>query len=86
MCLQPVAVILCPGWEKVQTVLELLEDSKATHGLHPTSVLLGVDQDEPKKFKIQKNCECVWWTLTSMLFVFFLLWKSVALFQSSDAD
>lgn len=59
VCLQPVAVILCPGWEKVQTVLELLEDSRATQNLHPTSVLLGMDQDEPKKFKIQRNCECV---------------------------
>ncbi|RXN34693.1 ATP-dependent RNA helicase TDRD12 [Labeo rohita] len=53
----PIAVILCPGWEKVQTVLELLEDSKATYNLHPTSVLLGVDQEEPKKFKIQRNCQ-----------------------------
>ncbi len=50
-------MILCPGWEKVQTVLELLEDSKATYNLHPTSVLLGVDQEEPKKFKIQRNCK-----------------------------
>lgn len=50
-------MILCPGWEKVQTVLELLEDSKATNNLHPTSVLLGVDQEEPKKFKIPRNCE-----------------------------
>nr|AUD07760.1 tudor-containing protein 12 [Danio rerio] len=63
----PVAVILCPGWEKVQTVLELLEDSKATHGLHPTSVLLGVDQDEPKKFKIQKNCQLLVTTPFSLL-------------------
>ncbi len=50
-------MILCPGWEKVQTVLELLEDSKATYNLHPTSVLLGVDQEEPKKFKVQRNCK-----------------------------
>ncbi|XP_051545297.1 putative ATP-dependent RNA helicase TDRD12 [Myxocyprinus asiaticus] len=55
-CTGPIAVILCPGWEKVQMVLELLEDSKATRNLHPTSVLLGLDQDEPKKAKIQRNC------------------------------
>ncbi|KAK7116981.1 hypothetical protein R3I94_022497 [Phoxinus phoxinus] len=62
----PVAVILCPGWEKVQTVLELLEDSRATHSLHPTSVLLGLDQDEPKKFKIQRNCQLLVTTPFSM--------------------
>lgn len=55
--LQPVAVILCPGWEKVQTVLELLEESRATHHLHPTSLILGADQNEPKKIKIQRNCK-----------------------------
>lgn len=38
-------------------MLELLEDSKATYNLHPTSVLLGVDQEEPKKFRIQRNCK-----------------------------
>ncbi|XP_051975326.1 putative ATP-dependent RNA helicase TDRD12 [Xyrauchen texanus] len=53
----PIAVILCPSWEKVQMVLELLEDSKATGNLHPTSMLLGLDQDEPKKAKIQRNCQ-----------------------------
>lgn len=63
----PVAVILCPGWEKVQTVLELLEDSRATHSLHPTSVLLGVDQDEPKKFKIQRNCQLLVTTPFTMM-------------------
>ncbi|CAM4735408.1 unnamed protein product [Leuciscus chuanchicus] len=63
----PVAVILCPGWEKVQTVLELLEDSRATHSLHPTSVLLGLDQDEPKKFKIQRNCQLLVTTPFSMM-------------------
>ncbi|XP_059402519.1 putative ATP-dependent RNA helicase TDRD12 [Carassius carassius] len=63
----PIAVILCPGWEKVQTVLELLEDSKATYNLHPTSVLLGVDQEEPKKFKIQRNCQLLVTTPFTMM-------------------
>uniref|UniRef100_A0A673JL70 RNA helicase n=1 Tax=Sinocyclocheilus rhinocerous TaxID=307959 RepID=A0A673JL70_9TELE len=67
LCLQPIAVILCPGWEKVQTVLELLEDSKATYNLHPTSVLLGVDQEEPKKFKIQRNCQLLVTTPFTMM-------------------
>ncbi|XP_016427110.1 putative ATP-dependent RNA helicase TDRD12, partial [Sinocyclocheilus rhinocerous] len=64
---KPIAVILCPGWEKVQTVLELLEDSKATYNLHPTSVLLGVDQEEPKKFKIQRNCQLLVTTPFTMM-------------------
>uniref|UniRef100_A0A671NWU2 RNA helicase n=1 Tax=Sinocyclocheilus anshuiensis TaxID=1608454 RepID=A0A671NWU2_9TELE len=63
----PIAVILCPGWEKVQMVLELLEDSKATYNLHPTSVLLGVDQEEPKKFKIQRNCQLLVTTPFTMM-------------------
>uniref|UniRef100_A0A8C1E0V3 RNA helicase n=1 Tax=Cyprinus carpio carpio TaxID=630221 RepID=A0A8C1E0V3_CYPCA len=63
----PTAVILCPGWEKVQTVLELLEDSKATYNLHPTSVLLGVDQEEPKKFKIPRNCQLLVTTPFTMM-------------------
>ncbi|KAI7811614.1 putative ATP-dependent RNA helicase TDRD12-like [Triplophysa rosa] len=63
----PVAVILCPGWEKVQTVLDLLEESKATRNLHPTSVLLGVDQDETKKIKIQRNCQLLVTTPFTMM-------------------
>uniref|UniRef100_A0A8C1Q9V6 RNA helicase n=1 Tax=Cyprinus carpio TaxID=7962 RepID=A0A8C1Q9V6_CYPCA len=63
----PTAVILCPGWEKVQTLLELLEDSKATYNLHPTSVLLGVDQEEPKKFKIPRNCQLLVTTPFTMM-------------------
>ncbi|XP_056595160.1 putative ATP-dependent RNA helicase TDRD12 [Triplophysa dalaica] len=63
----PVAVILCPGWEKVQTVLDLLEESKATRNLHPTSVLLGVDQDETKKIKIQRNCQLLVTTPFTMI-------------------
>ncbi|KAM9854853.1 putative ATP-dependent RNA helicase TDRD12 [Aulostomus maculatus] len=52
----PIAVLLCPGWEKVQTVYDLLEESKVSHTLHPTIVLLGVGKDEAKDFKIPKNC------------------------------
>lgn len=55
--LQPIAVLLCPGWEKVQTVHSLLEESNATRPLHPFMVLLGVGKDEAKAVKIPKNCE-----------------------------
>ncbi|TRY85802.1 hypothetical protein DNTS_011854, partial [Danionella cerebrum] len=63
----PRAVILCPGWEKVQTVLELLEDSRATHSLHPSSVLLGLDLDEPKKIRLHKSCQLLVTTPSSMV-------------------
>ncbi|XP_067446784.1 putative ATP-dependent RNA helicase TDRD12 isoform X3 [Thunnus thynnus] len=52
----PVAVVLCPGWEKVQTVYDLLEDSKVSQTLHPVTVLLGAGKDEAKSIRIPKNC------------------------------
>lgn len=54
---QPLAVLLCPGWEKVQLVYELLEDTRAAAALHPATALLGVGKDEAKTFKMPKNCE-----------------------------
>ncbi|XP_069575745.1 putative ATP-dependent RNA helicase TDRD12 [Brachyistius frenatus] len=52
----PIAVLLCPGWEKVQAVYDLLEESKVAHILHPVSVLLGIGKDEARAVKIPKNC------------------------------
>ncbi|GAA6227719.1 putative ATP-dependent RNA helicase TDRD12 [Lates japonicus] len=52
----PVAVLLCPGWEKVQAVYDLLEESKIAHILHPVVVQLGVGKDEAKTVRIPKNC------------------------------
>uniref|UniRef100_A0A3Q0T232 RNA helicase n=1 Tax=Amphilophus citrinellus TaxID=61819 RepID=A0A3Q0T232_AMPCI len=52
----PIAVLLCPGWEKVQAVYDLLEARKVSQNLHPTTVLLGVGKDEAKSVKIPKNC------------------------------
>ncbi|XP_071316534.1 putative ATP-dependent RNA helicase TDRD12 isoform X3 [Trachinotus anak] len=52
----PIAVLLCPGWEKVQAVYDLLEESKLTQTLHPVIVLLGARNDEAKTVKIPKNC------------------------------
>lgn len=51
-------MLLCPGWEKVQVVHDLLEESKVAHILHPFIVLLGVGKDEAKTVKIPKNCQC----------------------------
>ncbi|XP_019712491.1 putative ATP-dependent RNA helicase TDRD12 isoform X2 [Hippocampus comes] len=52
----PVAVVLCPGWEKVQLVCDLLEDIKVTRRLNPTCVLIGGAKDEAKGVKIPKDC------------------------------
>lgn len=57
VCVQPVAVLLCPGWEKVQTVFDLLEETRLIQTLHPAIALLGVGKDEPKSVRIPKNCE-----------------------------
>ncbi|XP_068458572.1 putative ATP-dependent RNA helicase TDRD12 isoform X2 [Clinocottus analis] len=52
----PVAVLLCPGWEKAQVVYDLLEETRAASPLHPAIVLLGVGKDEAKAVRIPKNC------------------------------
>ncbi|XP_039989883.1 putative ATP-dependent RNA helicase TDRD12 isoform X2 [Xiphias gladius] len=52
----PIAVLLCPGWERVQAVYDLLEESKIAQNLHPLIVLLGVGKDEAKTLRIPKNC------------------------------
>ncbi|XP_017340230.2 putative ATP-dependent RNA helicase TDRD12 [Ictalurus punctatus] len=53
----PIAVIVCPGWEKVESVLELLEESQAAVNLNPAAVLIGVGKNEAKQTKIQNNCQ-----------------------------
>lgn len=57
VCVQPIAVLLCPGWEKVQVVCDALDDMKVVPTLNPVSVLLGVGKDEAKAVRISKNCE-----------------------------
>ncbi|XP_034077670.1 putative ATP-dependent RNA helicase TDRD12 [Gymnodraco acuticeps] len=52
----PMAVLLCPGWEKVMVMMELLEEMKLKSVLHPYTLLLGVGKDEAKAVRIPKNC------------------------------
>ncbi|XP_035986741.1 putative ATP-dependent RNA helicase TDRD12 isoform X1 [Fundulus heteroclitus] len=52
----PIAVLLCPGWQKAQAVCDLLEESKVSQKLHPVIVLVGIGKDEAKAVKIPKNC------------------------------
>ncbi|KAK3526224.1 hypothetical protein QTP70_017778, partial [Hemibagrus guttatus] len=53
----PIAVIVCPGWEKVESVLELLEESQAAVNLHPAAVLVGIGKNEAEQTKIPNNCQ-----------------------------
>ncbi|XP_032406227.1 putative ATP-dependent RNA helicase TDRD12 [Xiphophorus hellerii] len=52
----PIAVLLCPGWEKAQIIYNLLEESKVSQTLHPIIVLVGIGKDEAKAVKFPKNC------------------------------
>ncbi|KAM6937847.1 putative ATP-dependent RNA helicase TDRD12 [Xenentodon cancila] len=52
----PIAMVLCPGWKRVQVVYDMLMESRVTQTLHPVTVLLGVAKDEAKDVKIPKNC------------------------------
>ncbi|XP_056272378.1 putative ATP-dependent RNA helicase TDRD12 isoform X2 [Pseudoliparis swirei] len=51
----PVAVLLCPGWQKVQAVYDLLDETKAAAALQPISLLLGV-KGHAHNTTIPKNC------------------------------
>ncbi|XP_041693840.1 putative ATP-dependent RNA helicase TDRD12 isoform X2 [Coregonus clupeaformis] len=55
----PIAVILCPGWEKAQTVIDLLEESQTAQVLNPMVILVGLGKDEAKTVKIHNNCQVV---------------------------
>lgn len=57
--MQPIAVLLCPSWQKVQVVYDLLEETKVAAALHPAVVLLGISKDEAKAFRIPESCESV---------------------------
>ncbi|KAK9516144.1 hypothetical protein VZT92_024097 [Zoarces viviparus] len=52
----PIVVLLCPGWEKVQAVYDLLEEMKVVSVLRPVILLLGTGKDEAKAARIPKNC------------------------------
>uniref|UniRef100_H3BY61 RNA helicase n=1 Tax=Tetraodon nigroviridis TaxID=99883 RepID=H3BY61_TETNG len=51
----PLAVLLCPGWQKAQVVSELLEELKVNHSLHPTLVLLGLGEDQAQDFRVPQK-------------------------------
>ncbi|XP_024137351.1 putative ATP-dependent RNA helicase TDRD12 isoform X1 [Oryzias melastigma] len=54
--LGPMVLVLCPGWERVQMVFSVLEETKVSESLHPDVALLGVGKDQAKNFKLPKNC------------------------------
>lgn len=54
---QPIAVVLCSGWEKAQVIYEQLEELKVNQSLHSIVILLGLKEEEAKASRIPKNCE-----------------------------
>uniref|UniRef100_A0A8C7X7L4 RNA helicase n=1 Tax=Oryzias sinensis TaxID=183150 RepID=A0A8C7X7L4_9TELE len=52
----PMVLLLCPGWERVQMVFSMLEETRVSESLRPATALLGVGKDEAKNFKLPKNC------------------------------
>uniref|UniRef100_A0A8C6TUJ0 RNA helicase n=1 Tax=Neogobius melanostomus TaxID=47308 RepID=A0A8C6TUJ0_9GOBI len=54
--LQPIVVVVCPGWQKAQAIFDLLEETKVSNSLHPMIINVGVKKDEAKSVKIPKNC------------------------------
>lgn len=55
--MQPIAVLLCPGWERAQVVYDMLEESKVSKALHPVISVVGIGKNEAKAVKIPKNCK-----------------------------
>lgn len=68
LSLQPLAVIVCPGWKKAQFIFELLEDySTSSRPLHPMLLTIGLHKDEAKNMKLPRGCkhpfQAVWFPL-----------------------
>ncbi|KAM9807705.1 LOW QUALITY PROTEIN: putative ATP-dependent RNA helicase TDRD12 [Neosynchiropus ocellatus] len=52
----PIAVVLCPRWERVQMVGDLLNDLNVSRVLNAATVLLGHRKDEAEELRIPQNC------------------------------
>lgn len=58
LSLQPLAVIVCPGWKKAQFIFELLGDySASSRPLHPMLLTIGLHKDEAKNMKLPRGCK-----------------------------
>lgn len=58
LSLQPLAVIVCPGWKKAQLIFELLRDySVSSRPLHPMLLTIGLHKDEAKNMKLPRGCK-----------------------------
>lgn len=72
LSLQPLAVIVCPGWKKAQFIFELLEDySPSSRPLHPMLLIIGLHKDEAKNMKLPRGCkhpfQAVWFSPRSVV-------------------
>lgn len=58
LSLQPLAVIVCPGWKKAQFIFELLGDyGVSSRPLHPMLLTIGLHKDEAKNMKLPRGCK-----------------------------
>ncbi|MGH0116283.1 UNVERIFIED_CONTAM: hypothetical protein FKN15_003463 [Acipenser sinensis] len=64
---KPIAVVLCPGWEKAQYVFDTLEEYKLFQPLNPMLILVGLCKEEAKNIKIQKGCQIIVTTSKSLV-------------------
>lgn len=56
--MQPLAVVVCPGWKKAQLIFEVLGDyNTSSRPLHPVLLTIGLHKDEAKSMKLPRSCE-----------------------------
>ncbi|XP_041123677.1 putative ATP-dependent RNA helicase TDRD12 [Polyodon spathula] len=63
----PIAVVLCPGWQKAQYVFDTLEEYKLFQPLNPMLILVGLGKEEAKNVKILKGCQIIVTTPKSLV-------------------
>ncbi|MBN3316600.1 TDR12 helicase, partial [Atractosteus spatula] len=52
----PIAVILCPEWERAQLVFDTLEECSVRQPWNPMLILVGLQKEEAKAARIKKAC------------------------------
>uniref|UniRef100_W5M0P2 RNA helicase n=1 Tax=Lepisosteus oculatus TaxID=7918 RepID=W5M0P2_LEPOC len=52
----PIAVVLCPGWERAQLVFDTLEECSVRQPWNPMLILVGLQKEEAKAVRIKKAC------------------------------
>ncbi|XP_066568663.1 putative ATP-dependent RNA helicase TDRD12 [Amia ocellicauda] len=66
----PIAVVLCPGWEKAQIVFDMLEENTVSRPLNPMLILVGLGKEEAKNLNIKNTCQVIVTTPFSLVRLF----------------